>query len=157
MSERLELEKEGSFPMVWIVVLLVIVIGMLGLGVWWLRDVKSKVTQLPLIHLGSGTMTMDGSEQTIFEFSRLQPFKFSGHVDFRNMVAGDKITLSEYVKIKDGGSYGLYASADYSDVQAEPMTHIKDLPDIYGVKVTLKQTAGVYRKVDWEFYMGLTS
>ena len=86
-----------------------------------------------------GTLTADGTEQDVAELTVLGTVE--GYIDLSNMEAADGVTISEYVKLKTGGSYVLYDSASYSGVQAKPGLHVVKLPGKYGLKVTLEQTA----------------
>jgi len=100
--------------------------------------------------LGVGTLTADGTEQTVVEVITLGTLE--GYIDLANMQAGDSVTIREYVKLKSGGTYRLYDSATYTDAQSKPALHIVKLPTRYGIKVTLEQTAGVYRDYNYNFF-----
>jgi len=97
-----------------------------------------------------GTLTADGTEQTVVEVSTLGTLE--GYIDLSNMQAGDSVTIREYVKLKSDGAYRLYESATYTDAQSKPALHIVKLPTKYGIKVTLEQTAGTYRDYDYNFF-----
>ena len=97
-----------------------------------------------------GTLTATGGEDDVVELIELATLE--GYIDLSNMQAGDGVTISEYVKLKTGGSYVLYDSASYSGVQAKPGLHVVKLPGKYGLNVTLEQTAGVNRDYDYNFF-----
>ena len=97
-----------------------------------------------------GTLTADGSEQTVVERTAIGTLE--GHIDLFNMQAGDTVVIKEYIMLKTGGTYRLYDSATYSNAQAKPNIHVVKLPAKYGVKVTLQQTAGVNRTYDYNFF-----
>jgi len=97
-----------------------------------------------------GTLTADGSEQTVVERSALGTLE--GHIDLASMQAADTVVIKEYIMLKSGGTYRLYDSATYSGVQAKPNLHVVKLPARYGVRVTLQQTAGVNRNYDYNFF-----
>lgn len=97
-----------------------------------------------------GTLVADGSEQGVTELVGLATLE--GWIDLSNMQAGDAVVIKEYVKLKSGGTYILYDSAEYSGVQAKPALHVVKLPAKYGVKVTLQQTAGTNREYDYNFF-----
>ena len=99
-----------------------------------------------------GTLTADGTEQTVVETSALVPFTIEGYIDLANMDAGDTVIIREYIKLKSGGTYRLYESATYTDTQTKPALHVVKLPAKYGIKVTLEQTAGVNRDYDYNFF-----
>jgi len=97
-----------------------------------------------------GTLTANGTEQTVAESTALCTIE--GHIDLSNMQVGDSITIREYIKHKSGGTYRLYDSAEYSDVQTKPCLHVSKLPSKYGAKITLQQTSGTYRAFDYDFF-----
>lgn len=95
------------------------------------------------------TLTADGTEQEVLNTSGRG--KYEGWIDLVNMQAGDTVDVKEYVMLKSGGSFRLYATTTYSGVQAEPAIHVTRKLSEYGLKVTLQQTAGVNRTYDYEF------
>jgi hypothetical protein len=97
-----------------------------------------------------GTLTADGTEQTVAELDALGSLE--GWIDLANMASGDAVTIKIYTKMKSGGTYRLYDSGDYSDVQAKPALHTIELPTTYGIKITLQQTAGTYKTYDYTFF-----
>ena len=103
-----------------------------------------------LKQFSDGTLTADGTEQTVVELTRLGHLE--GYIDLSNMQAGDTLVIKVYVKIKSGGSYRQYDSGSYSGVQTSPALHVSALPASYGVKVTLQQSAGINRDYDYKFY-----
>ena len=100
--------------------------------------------------LAVGTLTADGTEQTVVEVTTIGTLE--GYIDLANMQAGDSVTIREYVRLKSGGTYRLYDSATYTDAQTKPALHIVKLPTRYGLRVTLEQTAGVNRDYDYNFF-----
>jgi hypothetical protein len=115
----------------------------------------SKVTARAMVlhHLGNGTMMTDGAEQKVFEYSRIEPFKLEGYIDLSNMKTGDEIIIRQYVKIKPDGELKKYWEEKYNGIQANPICYITPKPSIYGILITVQQTAGSYITFDWEFYM----
>ena len=97
-----------------------------------------------------GTLTADGTEQTLLEKDSMGTFE--GWIDLSNMASGDVTVIKVYAKLKSGGSYRQYDSASYSGAQTNPALHVSALPASYGVKVTLTQSAGVNRDYDYKFY-----
>jgi len=97
-----------------------------------------------------GTLTADGSLQDVVELTALGTLE--GHIDLVNMQAGDTVVISEYIKMKTGGTYRLYDSATYNNAQTKPSLHVVKLPGKYGVVVRLQQTAGVNRDYDYNFF-----
>lgn len=97
------------------------------------------------------TLTADGTEQDVINTSGRG--KYEGWIDLTNMGAADTIVIKEYVKLKTGGVFRLYASTEYTGVQSEPSIHATRKLSEYGWKVTLEQTAkdGGYKTFDYEF------
>ncbi len=97
---------------------------------------------------GTGTLTADGTEQILRAYVGLG--KLHCYIDLTNMVAGNSVTIRQYMTIKTAGSYRLYAQETYTDVQTLPLLHITMKPGKFGVKITLQQMAVVYKTYDWE-------
>lgn len=96
-----------------------------------------------------GTLTADGTEQTLLESNSMGTFE--GWIDLSNMASGDTVVIKVNAKLKSGGSYRQYDSASYSDAQTNPAVHITRLTTKYGIKITLQQTAGTNRTYDYNF------
>ena len=97
-----------------------------------------------------GTLTADGTEQTVLEKASMGTFE--GWVDLSNMASGDVVVIKVYVKAKSGGSFRQYDSASYSNAQTNPAVHVTRLSAKYGIKITLQQTVGSYRSFDYNFF-----
>lgn len=100
--------------------------------------------------IASGTLTADGTEQTVAELTSVIPAKFYGWVSLANMDAGDKVTLRTYHK-PPGGGYHKHATELYEDVLEEPEINIV-LKVAEAYKITLEQTAGPFRTYEYRFY-----
>jgi hypothetical protein len=134
---------------------------MMAIGIqmilWFLQQALQQVVQkLTLTHLGSGTMTADGTEQPVFRLDRAEPFKFEGYIDLSKMKTGDEVVIRQYVKIRPDGEFKKYWEYIYRGVQDNPIVYITPKPSIYGILVILQQTAGTPIEYDWEFYMSVT-
>lgn len=92
----------------------------------------------------SGTLTLDGTEQTLYEETDTNPFEFGGgKVDLFNQAAGDTVILRQYVKIKSGGVYRLETDDTvntYAGVQAVPIKKFDRQYNVYGIKITIEHT-----------------
>jgi hypothetical protein len=100
-----------------------------------------------------GTLTADGTEQIVASRTDTLEFQLDGYIDLSNLASGDTIVIREWMIIKSGGSYVRYAEATYSGAQSPPLLHIITKPAVYGLKVTLQQTAGTYRSFDYQFFV----
>ena len=103
-----------------------------------------------------GTLTMDGNEQTVKEFTALTQ-RMDCYLDLANMASGDTIVLKQYMKIKSGGSYRLFGTESYVGAQSVPLAYLQLLPAKYGFKITLQQTGGTNRDVDWQTHKQIRS
>jgi hypothetical protein len=99
-----------------------------------------------------GTVTTDGTVQTLVEKTGTLEFQLDGYVDLTHMAAGDAITIIQSMKIASGGAYVAYASENYSDAQTLKLLHIVTKPAVYGLKVTITETGGAHRAYDFEFF-----
>ena len=101
-------------------------------------------------------LTMDGTEQTLYEFVPTATSVFlGGNVDLSLMAADDIIDLKIYKKIKSGGAYALCSNVTYTGVQAVPLAEFAaDRYCRYGLKITATQTQATtsYKTIDTEFF-----
>jgi hypothetical protein len=111
---------------------------------------------MTLTHLGSGTMTADGTEQRVFALDRAEPFRIEGYIDLSEMKTGDEVIIRQYIKIEPNGELKKYWEDKYNGIQANPIVYITPKPSIYGILITLQQTSGIYISYDWDFYMSVT-
>jgi hypothetical protein len=99
-----------------------------------------------------GSVTADGTEQTVVEATGTLEFQLDGYIDLSNMASGDTVVVREYMKIASAGSYVKYAEETYSGAQSIPLLHILTKPARYALKVTLQQTAGTNRNYPYQFF-----
>ncbi len=97
---------------------------------------------------GTGTLTADGTEQIVRAY--VGTGKLHCYIDLTNMVAGNSVTVRQYMTIKTAGAYVKFAQETYADAQTLPLLHIVMKPGKFGVKVTLQQAAVVWKTYDWE-------
>lgn len=99
-----------------------------------------------------GTITTDGSEQTVYTNNApaglFTPVIFL--IDFTNTTAGETVLVREYYRIKLGGNYIEFNETSYAGVQ-DPNLKIHSLFDNrYGIKITVEKTGGANKDYDWE-------
>ena len=99
--------------------------------------------------IAEGTLTADGTEQTVVEYTGLAVV--SGYIDLQNMASGDTVVIRAYVKFGPGKTYKKYAEETYSGPQDLPALYVLPRLTVYGFKVTLQQTAGTYKNFDYVF------
>lgn len=133
-------------------------------GQWWYNSVERTwknfdgrkieiwapgAAGMKLKPLSSGTLTADGSEQTLVEYTALG--KVIGYMDLSQMQAGDVVLISQYMKLKSGGAYKMYAQEQYTGAQGVPILYIQPKESNFGVTISLHQTSGVFKSYDYNF------
>jgi hypothetical protein len=98
-----------------------------------------------LIIDAEGTLVADGTEQIISTVVNMG--KVSGYISLENMQDGDTVIIREYINL--GGGYKLYATATYTGVQSEPVVYLTVKEVLKGVRVTLEQSAGELRELEY--------
>lgn len=106
-----------------------------------------------------GTITADGTEQTLFIVDE-PPGCFVPrcvYVSLDDMAAGDTTVFRVYYRIADGGGlllqdYQSYAGADGGLLNGLKMIRIDLSPNRHGVQVTLQQTGGVNADYPFEAF-----
>jgi hypothetical protein len=106
----------------------------------------------------SGTKAMTAAWQVIFtEVSSSNiAYLFSGaRINLSNMQAGDHIDIRIRKIVVSGGSWVNHDQLGYDDAQPSdhPSIAIAAIPDVYGMEIAMRQTAGTLRNVETEFYV----
>ena len=96
----------------------------------------------------TGTLTADGSEQTIGA-ERTDGKTYVLQLNTANMAAGDIVELRVKVKVTSGGSAVTLYRAVRSGVQPYAAEQTPPIVAPYSVSFTLKQTAGTNRNFDY--------
>ena len=99
--------------------------------------------------VAEGYIHADGTEQVILDAGG--GMVVTGYIDLSEMQAGDEVVLRMYVRTREGGGYGLYASHVYRDAQAEPVVCVLPRYTARGTRVTLQQVKGTYRRFSYIF------
>jgi len=106
-----------------------------------------------------GTLTADGNEQTLHindnPLGCFNPRVL--FVDLDNMVAGDTTVFCIYYRIAAGAAlqlfdYQSYAGIDGGLANGRHLIAIELLPNRFGLRVTLQQTAGTNRTYVWSYF-----
>jgi len=82
-------------------------------------------------------------------------YLFGGaRINLSTMAAGDHIDIRVRKVVLSGGQWVLHDQIGYDDVQPvnHPSVHIGAIPDVYGVEVSMRQTAGALITVETEFF-----
>lgn len=102
--------------------------------------------------MGAETVLLTGMEELICEQPGGTPSQISGYVDLRNLAHGDVVVIRFYVKVKAAGAWGLCYEESYSNSSSPPIVHIAKRPENHGLKVSIQQTAGPPKIIDYEFF-----
>lgn len=117
-------------------------------------EINAKVLELQET---GGTLVADGTEQNVYivnaptaEFKPLVTF-----INLDNMQIGDATAIRLYYRIANGGAWLLHDFQGFSDADGgltngKVSIAIDLLPNRYGVRLTLQQTAGVNRSYLYE-------
>lgn len=75
-------------------------------------------------------------------------------VNLSTMQAGDHIDIRVRKRVVSGGAWVNHDELGYDDVQPanHPSVGIPAIPDVYGIEISMRQTAGVLRTIECEFY-----
>lgn len=101
----------------------------------------------------SGTLTADGTEQTLYEKEDADPWTFlGGHVSLAEMVDNDGVTIRTYLKLTEGGDWLIDMEDDYDNEQ-DPVGQLVwfDRVNSLGVRITIEQTADHDGYQDFEY------
>lgn len=106
----------------------------------------------------SGSKAMTAAWQVVYTentASSALAYIFSGaEINLSPMQAGDTIEVRVRKILVPDGAWVLHDLKTYSDAQptTHPSRHISPIPDVYGVEISMRQTAGVLRTLQTEFY-----
>lgn len=92
-----------------------------------------------------GKTLMDGTEQTLFEYTKLG--EYSGFVFLDKMESGDTIAVKIYIMDVEDETYKLWISETFSGALTIPAIRVVPVIGKVGFKVTAQQTAGTYREI----------
>lgn len=109
---------------------------------------NNSVFSLPLAELVDTTITADGTEQVLIQYTVTTPTYICGWIDLSDMVSGDMTIIR--MKINDK----IHSMETYSGALASPMVYIDKRAvgsgDTY--TVTLQQSNGTNRTFGYQFF-----
>ena len=97
-----------------------------------------------------GKKTMDDTEQTLFESTKLG--EYSGYIFLDDMKPDDEIVVNLYIKDVEDSVYKIKDTVTYTYEPAEPAKSVAPLIGKVGLKVTAQQTAGTYREITYMWF-----
>lgn len=113
----------------------------------------------------SGTKTMTAAWQVVYtelSASNIAYLFGAAKINLTPMLAGDIIDIRLRKVVVSGGAWVNHDEIAYADVQPvdHPSVSIPSMPDVFGVEISMRQTAGALRTIECEFYaakiLGLT-
>lgn len=108
--------------------------------------------ELRPISLGAKNLTTGGTEQNLLEQPGGAVSQISGYIDLANLAPDDTVVIKFYAKVKADDDWRACYQEAYSGVQALPLLHIPKRPENHGLKITIQQTAGTYKAINYEFF-----
>ena len=103
----------------------------------------------------SGAKAMAAAYAAVYSESSSQSFIFSGaNIDLSTMAAADVIDIRIRKVIIQGGGWVNHDEVQYADAQptGHPSISIAGIANIYGIEISMRQTAGVLRTKPCEFF-----
>ena len=105
----------------------------------------------------SGTKAMSAAWQVVYSDVSISAmaYLFAGaKINLSPMQAGDHIDIRMRKVLISGGAWVNHDQMGYDDAQPanHPSVGIPAIPDVYGVEIAARQTAGVLRTIETEFY-----
>lgn len=124
-----------------------------------IEQVQAQMNALLTLSATGGTLTADGTEQTIYIDNEPLGCTLGRklYIDLDAMTQGDTTVIRVYYRISDGGGLQLLDFNSYTGADGGLTNDVKliavDLgPYRHGIQVTLDQTAGVNRAYPFEFF-----
>lgn len=104
-----------------------------------------------------GTVAMTAAWQVVYtdiSASTIAYLFSGGRINLSTMQAGDHIDIRIRKVVVPGGAWVNHDDIAYDDAQPadHPSVALPSIPDVYGVEVAMRQTVGVLRSIETEFY-----
>ena len=96
-----------------------------------------------------GNVKANGTEQTLLEYEDVG--RVIGYIDLSEMDVGDSIILRQYMRLQKKGAYKKYAQQTFSAFQDPPLLYVTPKETDLGIKFTLEQTSGEFRRFIYNF------
>ena len=97
-----------------------------------------------------GILTADGTEQTIVDVQKTEPFKSLMYIDMSNLVGADQVDIVEYMQTSATESLKSFTRSRFVGVQNPPMMMITEKLAAFRHVITLEQFGGAYRDFPWQ-------
>lgn len=103
----------------------------------------------------SGSKAMAADWTVVYTESSIMAYIFAGaEIDLSTMEAGDIIDIRVRKQLSSGGALVNHDLVNYvGPMPAGHVTaHINPIPDVFGISISMRQTAGVLRQILCEFF-----
>jgi len=105
----------------------------------------------------SGSKAMTAAWQVVYTelSSAIIAYLFGGaRINLSTMLAGDHIDIRVRKTVVSGGAWVNHDQIGYDDAQPanHPSVAVGSIPDVYGVEIAMRQTAGALLTIECEFY-----
>ena len=105
----------------------------------------------------SGSKTMTVAWQVVYTdlSASTIAYLFGGaKINLSTMIAGDHIDIRARKIVVPGGAFVNHDQFPYDDAQPanHPSVTMPAIPDVYGVEISMRQTAGALLSIECEFY-----
>jgi len=105
----------------------------------------------------SGTKAMAAAWTVVYSdlSSSTIAYLFGGaRINLSTMIAGDHIDIRVRKIVLSGGAWVLHDQLGYDNAQPvnHPSVAIGAIPDVFGVEISMRQTAGALLTIETEFY-----
>lgn len=125
------------------------------------------VTSPPILRLKrsaqSGTKVMTAAYAVVYTESSTMAYYFAGgKINLSGMLAGDAVNIRLRIMLVEAGALTAFDIMAYTNAQpaGHQIAYIAPIPDVYGVEISCRQTAGVLLNVETEWFdakrLGLT-
>jgi hypothetical protein len=103
----------------------------------------------------SGAKALTAAYTAVYSGSSVMAYVFAGaHIDLSLLQAGDIIDIRIRKQVVSGGALQPHSEMNYVGPMpaSAVIVHISPILDVYGVEIAMRQTAGVLRTIDTEFF-----
>lgn len=105
----------------------------------------------------SGSQAMTAAWQVVYtdvSTSNIAYLFGGARINLSPMLAGDHIDIRVRKRVISGGAWVNHDQLGYDDAQPanHPSVAISAIPDVFGVEISARQTAGALRTIEMEFY-----
>jgi hypothetical protein len=104
---------------------------------------------MPVTSILNGTVTTDGTEQTVGSAQTDDNF-YTGYIDLSNNAAGDTVVIK--IKVRVDSSDIICIQDTFTGAQAEPLYYFPPLPSTENFVVTIQKTGGTNRAYKYRIF-----